>query len=388
MNKFAFGTCLMLFPTILFLTLSPDNARLISYAQVYQLNEDVNTSKFLEYEFSSPLSIKYPSNWKVVDIKKINGTLFESPVRNIGVIVQFHVNNGSNAFENTNVSSLQDRLGELNVMNSTSLKTSNGSIFQNLTYSYIKNSVEIKVMTLTMTNMHHIYSFTYFSPANQFSQFMPYVNVMYNSLQAIVYQKVFESSSYLSNSISHTNQTSPSGFTPGESSLVTNVNFTNQTKVDNTSSDLTDKPTLEYLNPYLGISASYPASFQKNEFDNGVGFIASSGDIGFTIGYAPSMQMSLDSFASNQITYLNNTFEDLKILNSSVSQIYEEPTLMTMFNYYNNSIPYRGMMFITVDENNAYIFTYFAKDDLFNEYLDVIIRILDSIELRNIPKLN
>jgi hypothetical protein len=389
MNKFAYGICLLFFSTILFLTLSSNEILSKRYAQVFGSNDDVNISNFLDYEFSSPLSIKYPNNWNVIEITSINGTLFEAPVRNIGVIVQFHEINGFNTFETTNISSLQSTLGELNVENSTTMKTSSGSIFQNLTYSYVKDSIEIKVMQLTKNNMKQIYSFTYFSPTTQYYQFLPFANAMYNSLQSIIYQKVFgDSMNNLSYSMSDTNQSSQTGSDLGRSELPANDNFTHSINVNNTNLDLRDQTTLEYLNPYLGISASYPINFQKNEFDNGVAFISNGGNIGFTIGYAPSMQMPLDSFANNQITYLNDTFEDFKIINSSVSQIYEEPTLVSMFSYSNNSIPYIGMMFITVDENNAYIFTYFAKDELFNDYLDAIVRILNSIELRNIPKVS
>jgi hypothetical protein len=338
------------------------------------------------------LSIKYPLNWSVVEIAKINGTLFQSPKENVGAIVQrlsietIDTINGSNL--STYVTELKNKLSGINILNSTSFNNPDGTIFQNLTYTYLKDGTNTKVMQLSKVYEDSKFTFTFFSPTEQFFQYVPIINTMSQSLKSTIFKDVFAIQSINYSKVSDIGvNSSLSNLMAENLSTEKNLDIDNSTNFQNENQSLTDITLFEYSNPYIGIKALYPSTFHKYETDNGMILTWNNGSSGFTLGQTPSMEMSIDDFSANQVIYLNETLDNFQIINYSISQIYEYPTQILMFSYNNNSVPYKSMMFITLDMDDAYLYTYFSPEQIFDDHLDAVIRILDSIELRNINKI-
>jgi hypothetical protein len=58
------------------------------------------------------------------------------------------------------------------------------------------------------------------------------------------------------------------------------------------------------------------------------------------------------------------------------------PTEMLSFNYKNGTQLYKGLQFITVSDDNGYIFTYFAPSiRVFHEFFDTAREMFDSLQI-------
>ncbi len=137
-----------------------------------------------------------------------------------------------------------------------------------------------------------------------------------------------------------------------------------------------------YENKNLGIKIEYPRNLDKIENNRGSTFTNEGSTLGVIIGNIPLKNTSLSDFRTQQILQLSQTLTNFKITNSKVSDIMGYPTQMLLFNYDNGTQLYRGLQFIKISDDNAYVFTYFAPHIvIFREFLPTVKEMFDSLQL-------
>jgi hypothetical protein len=144
---------------------------------------------------------------------------------------------------------------------------------------------------------------------------------------------------------------------------------------------------LMYTNPYLGITLEYPSSLIKNEADDGVSFSLDQGTSGIIVGVIPGVHDSLKNFTSEHISDFESNLKNFHITDMSQLNLFSEPTQLLSFNYLNNSRLYEGIEYITMDGTDAYVFSYFSPANTFDNYLDLFSEIIESTELRSLPRI-
>lgn len=162
----------------------------------------------------------------------------------------------------------------------------------------------------------------------------------------------------------------------------------NITKSKASTSSISDKAKIStYNNPYLGISLQYPSSIKKIEEDNGVSFFFDKGTSGILIGVIHGSTDSTEDFISKHISNFESNLQNFQLVNMSQVNIFSNPTQLLFFNYDNNSKAYNGMEYITMEGSDAYIFSYFSRADTFDRYLPFFSNLVDTTQLRNLPRI-
>jgi len=326
-------------------------------------------------------SIEYPSFWNKYEIPDINGTLYQSPLKTVGVLIQniTTVNSTPDEIYTKLILSMRESLSNLDIIknNSTDL---NGTNIETLEYSYGKNSNNFKILQVMVIDNNNINSFTYFAEDILYDSFYPLIE----NMRDVFLNLTENSSTSVNKEINPTiKPVQNKSITEGLENKSSDTNSVGQPP--NTVANVNSTST--YRNPYLGIIAEYPSSLKKTEGDNGVSFLIDD-TAGIIIGLVPSTYTSLENFTSQHLSNLKSSLEDYRVTNMSQANLFTNPTQMILFDYQNNSKPYRGMEFITMDGTDAYIFTYFSTVDTFEKYMSIISDMVESIELRNVPRIS
>jgi hypothetical protein len=339
------------------------------------------TNSTSNYDREGFADIEYPSFWDTIEVPEINGVVFLSPLKSVGVILQNltgKINSPEEIYTNL-ILQIRQNLNGLNIININNTESSEGSSIDTVEYSYGNDSKKFRVIQVLENgkNKHHL--FTYFSEDIFYDRFIPIVSPMKNTFVSfdVIDKKDKDISKAKNQSIlkSQTNLEKPNK----------DPNITNSKASTSSQSDKAKIST--YKNPYLGISLQYPSSIKKIEKDNGVSFFIDKGTSGILIGVIHGSTDSTEDFISKHISNFESSLQNFQLVNMSQVNIFSNPTQLLFFNYDNNSKTYNGMEYITMEGSDAYIFSYFSRADTFDRYLPVFSNLVDTTQLRNLPRI-
>jgi hypothetical protein len=335
----------------------------------------------LTEEFDIPIS--YPVFWDKVVIPEIQAALFMSPIKTVGALVQ-HISQVSipiDEFLTNLLLLLRENLLGLNFVSSNSIKLSDGSQLEILEYTFGNSSNIYRVLQIMKLENGELYSFTYFADEGLHSRFLPMIKNMVDSMAHLPNKNELTSAEDY-----NTQRNSSSNF-KSQSILKDADNFNNVSL-----SELIDvfpaSELLNYNNPYLGISLGYPASFNKTELDNGVGFTFDDGFSGLVMVVNPTTAQSLENYTIERLTDLQSKTDNFTLVGIDEEEYFVNPTQISLFNYINNSQVYQGTEFVTLDNQDAYVFTYYSHNNTFDDNLELISNIWDTVQLRNLQRVN
>jgi hypothetical protein len=316
-------------------------------------------------------NMEYPSFWERIEIPEINGVLFLSPLKTVGVIAQIITEKDivSDQFYTDLILLMRQNLNDLNIISTNTTKNLIGSNIETVEYSY-GNESKFRIQQTMETGKNQAYLFTFFSETIFYDRHIPIISTMKNNFL------------YLNeNNKSLVKQPLSGADISGNDDSV--LDMTKQ--MDMTSQNL-DR-NLIYNNPYLGITLEYPSTLIKKEGDNGVSFFRDQGNTGIILGVIPSSHDSLENFTSEHISNFESNLENFAVTNISRANLFNEPTALLFFKYENNSRLYEGMEYITMDGTDAYVFSYFSPSVTFDDDLTLFSNIIESIQLRNLPRI-
>jgi hypothetical protein len=351
--------------------------------QLATAQTNINTSGNFSDLFSGDrfTNIVYPSFWERIEIPEINGVLYLSPLKSVGAIAQI-INERdieSDRLYTDLILLMRQNLDKLDIIGTNQTRNLIGSNIETIEYSYGNNS-KFRIQQTMETGKNQVYLFTFFSENIFYDRHIPIVTTMKN---AFLYLNENDNSN-IKRMLSETNDKTQYLVEPNQSSKASKeIEITNQ--MDQLSQN--GVRDLVYTNPYLGISLEYPSSLIKKEGDNGVSFFRDQGTVGIILGVIPSSQDSLENFTSDHIAKFKSDLEDYSLTNMSQVNLFNKPTQLIFFKYMNNSNLYEGMEYITMDGTDAYVFSYFAPAVSFDNNLNLFSNIVESIQLRNLPKI-
>jgi hypothetical protein len=339
----------------------------LTFAQT-NINSTINsTNDFIGDRFTN---IEYPSFWEKIEIPEINGVLFLSPLKTVGVIAQIITENDivSDKFYTDLILLMRQNLNDLNIINTNTTKNLIGSNIETLEYSY-GNDSKYKIQQTMEIGKNQAYLFTFFAETIFYDRHIPIISTM---------KKDFLYLNENNNSLN-----------PAVSRTDTSGNNSNEPDIPNHVDSLSENGDRNsiYTNPYLGITLEYPSTLIKKEGNNGVSFFRDQGNTGIIMGVIPSSHDSLENFTSEHISNFESNLENFAVTNMSQVDLFNEPTGLLFFTYENNSRLYNGMEYITMDGTDAYVFSYFSPADTFDNHLSLFSDIVESTQLRNLPRI-
>jgi hypothetical protein len=354
------------------------------YSQLTNGSDIPRISEFLEPNDQFDIPISYPIFWDKVLIPEVQTALFLSPLKTVGALVQHlpQVNAPVDEFITNLLLLLRNNLQGLNFTNSESLRLSDGSKVETLEFTFGNGSNIYKVLQIMKFNSGEMYSVTYFADEGLYSRFLPIIKKMMDSVA-----KLPDSDNKLINM-------KGDNVDSNISSIFNSQSYSGDKSQADTSylSDIVDvfpgSQLLEYNNPYLGISLNYPPSFSMRELDNGVSFTFDDGFSGLIMMVNPTKAQSLEDFAIEHLSELQSVTDNFTLVGTDQDDIFEKPTQISLFNYYNNSQPYQAMEFVTLDDQDAYVFNYYSHNSTFDNNVEQISNIWDSVNLRNLQRLS
>jgi hypothetical protein len=378
MNKQVIFLHLFLFSVFIsFIILNPLSSMSIkAYAQS-DIISPVNATKYLDYYNSSVMiKIKYPSYWqKPIPISN-NAVSFSSPVKSIGIIIQ-NKPMPSVSIDEISLNLIDDiknSFPNVKILNMSISNSTDHAIIQKLQFTYGSIPDTFRELQVIKLIDGRAYTFIYYADNALFNQFFPIASTMFNSLQTPKFINTFSQEQTVS-PIKINNQNNQ----PIKKVKIP-VNATMINKQNNQSSKLTNISNFD--NKLLGIKIQYPTSLNKVEKDRGISFISDNKSIGVILVNNPLNNMSENDFIAAHIMSLNSSLTNFNILNSSTSDLLGYPTQMILFSYDNGDQLYKGMQLWKVAEDHVYIFTYYAQSNrLFDEFLPVVIKMIDSLQV-------
>lgn len=332
------------------------------------INSTINLSNLFSGDRFT--NIEYPSFWDRIEIPEINGVLFLSPLKTVGVIAQIITGNDieSDKFYTDLILLMRQNLNDLNIISTNTTKNLIGSNVETVEYSY-GNKSKFKIQQTMETGKNQAYLFTFFAETMFYERHIPIISTMKNDFL------------YLND-----NNNSP---IPPVSTNNTSVLNSDEIEMPNQVDRLSQNSEryLIYTNPYLGITLEYPSTLIKKEGNNGISFFRDQGNTGMIFGVIPSSHDSLENFTSEHISNFKSNLENYAVTNISRVNLFNEPTGLLFFTYENNSRLYEGMEYITMDGTDAYVFSYFSPADTFDNHYTLFSDIIETTQLRNLPRI-
>jgi hypothetical protein len=137
-----------------------------------------------------------------------------------------------------------------------------------------------------------------------------------------------------------------------------------------------------YSNNTLGLEIRYPIWMNKIEKPNGVELTFPDKNAGVIVAVSEVNNSPGENYVTSHLLYLNQSLDNLHVLNTSRTDLMGFPTAKIMFTYDNATQLYKGMQFWNIKENQARLFTYFAPSErVFDELLPTINRMLETLKV-------
>lgn len=342
----------------------------LTFAQT-NINSSINISNLFSGDRFT--NIEYPSFWERIEIPELNGVLFLSPLKTVGVVAQI-INEKdimSDKLYTDLILLMRQNLDDLNIISTNTTRNLIGSNIETVEYSY-GNESNFKIQQTIETGKNQAYLFTFFSEDIFYERHIPIISTMKNNFLYLNENNNSLSKQHLS-----------------ETSIDSSENLSSELAITNQANRLSQNGdrNLIYNNPYLGINLEYPSTLMKREGDNGVSFFLDQGKTGIILGVIPSSHDSLENFTLEHIANFESNLENFALTNMSQVNLFSEPTKLLFFEYQNNSRLYEGIEYITMDATDAYVFSYFSPADTFNSHLALFSNIVESTQLRNLPRI-
>jgi hypothetical protein len=328
---------------------------------------------------------EFPSSWDIYEVPHIEGILFLSPSKTAGIVVQDITKDNITYYEvySNLIFLAKHNLRNLNILSTNSSENISGLNIGSVEYAYGNDSGQFKVLQIVESGKEHLYILSYFAENALYDKYLPLVSTIKKFLIQWQLNKEFSGIKFSSDrNYINSSQIASEVKIVGENN--NKLEFKN-----GTLHELQNEVRKSvYTNPFLGITLEYPRTLNKTEQDNGVAFFLNHGTSGIVVGVIPSSFNSLRNFTLDHISQFKINLENYRVTNTSLANLFTNPTQLLSFTYDNKSIPYKGLEYITMDGSDAYIFTYISKANKYEENFPLFSDIVRSIEMRNLPRVN
>lgn len=370
-------TFIFYFPLIIGITflITLPQLPIIDIVNSQLVTQNSNKSFFIDSNQSlSIIDVEFPLFWnKNIDHEE-NTLSIISPLKNVGVIIQYipdfdksidEVTMNMIKYVNKNLQNSEiQQIEERNIGKDNEIQT--------IILKYGNNLAFYKVSQIWKHTQNQLFIFTYFAPENLFDRFNSTAMEIYKSFRILSNEQPQHN---------HLNSTA----------LSTSITFNNSSKNNITSDNISQYTThqainldnlVTYHNKSTGIKLQYPSSFELLEKNNGVSIFYDQGKVRAAVGFLPLSNRTVDEFVYERLNFLNGTLYNFNVLNFSQSSLFGYPTNMLFYEYtsINGKQTNNAVELWKIEGNRINIFTIYVPEDSFNTFLPVISSLIESLK--------
>lgn len=144
-----------------------------------------------------------------------------------------------------------------------------------------------------------------------------------------------------------------------------------------------------YQNSTFGILLQYPMNWLKEDFEDGVGFVAPPENKTdryvetVDIIVSPVSNSSLDSMVNQTIDNYKDSLNDFQLINSTSIIVGGNPAQLILYSYSDATIgSAKAMDVITTNGSNIYNILYITKPGDFLDHIESIQNLIESFQIR------